>query len=170
MSFNVIQSTLSEAWKNELPLIGFSVDCSGTAMTAEKFPETDCYLRLSRPPRGSLEFLVKTYKNRTHNHNTLREFIQGFGLENRTTVNMGKPGTIRIGDIDRRACEFLKGKGLSRKKWKAAIIPSPDGGPYGLIVMFGLYVGSSESVKRVRFSEHPVFKALMDSFELTNGR
>ncbi|MGY5875701.1 MAG: hypothetical protein RTU30_08145 [Candidatus Thorarchaeota archaeon] len=88
MSFFVVQCTPSEAWKKKLPPIGFSVDYSGTALIAEKFPESDCYLKLSRPPGSSLEFVVKTYRDREHNHKTLRALIQGFG--NGTSVDMGK--------------------------------------------------------------------------------
>jgi hypothetical protein len=85
-------------------------------------------------------------------------------------VKMGKKGTTSLGEIDRRACEFLTGFGLTRKKWKATIIPSPDGGPYGLLVVFGLYVGSRGSEKLVKISEHPVFKALMDNFQIKGIR
>ena len=139
-------------------------------MTAEKFPESDYYLRIARPPNGSLEFFVKAYRESKHDHNTLRDLVQDFGFQNGTTVDMGKTDVIRIGDIDRRAREFLTGSGLSRKKWKAAIIPSPDGGPYGLLVIFGLYVGSRGNGKRVRIANHPIFKKLTQSFTLTNGR
>jgi hypothetical protein len=168
MNLNMVQSTPSEAWNQKLPPIGFSLDYSGTAMTAAKFPEMDCYLRLSRPPRGSLEFVVKSYSNQTHNHNTLRELVSSFRIG--SVVDIGKTSTIRIGGIDRRAREFVIGNGLSRKKWKAALIPSPDGGPYGLLVLFGVYIGSTGSGKRVKISEHPIFKKLMESFQVTNSR
>ncbi|MFX0107324.1 MAG: hypothetical protein ACFE7R_03505 [Candidatus Hodarchaeota archaeon] len=169
MNLNVVQSTPSEAWSHELPPIGFSVDYSGTAMTAAKFPESDYYLILSRPPSGSLKFIVKSYRNKTHNHNALRELVLGLGLEIGPIVEMEKTSAIRIGEIDRRAREFLAGSGLSRKKWIAVLIPSPDGGPYGLLVMFGLYIGSIGSGKRIKISEHPIFKTLINSFHLTNS-
>jgi hypothetical protein len=170
MSLNVIHSTPSEAWDRKLPPIGFSMDYSGTAMTAEKFPETDCYLKLSRPPRGSLEFVVKMYRNQTHNHNTLKDIVHNYGSEIGSPVKMGKAGKIRIGNIDRRSREFVAGRGLSRKKWIATIIPSPDGGPYGLLIVFGLYIGSNGNGKHIKFSEHPVFVKLMRSFELTGSQ
>jgi hypothetical protein len=170
MNINMVHSTPSEAWNQKLPPIGFSLDYSGTAMTVTKFPEANCYLRLLRPPQGSLEFVVKSYRSETHNHNTLRDLIHEFGLEIGSSVKMGNTTTIRVGEIDRRAREFVSGDRLSRKKWLAIIIPSPDGGPYGLLVMFGLYIGSNGSGKRVRISENPVFRTLMDSFQLTGGR
>ncbi|MFW9846208.1 MAG: hypothetical protein ACFFD6_05645 [Candidatus Thorarchaeota archaeon] len=170
MHLNVVQSTPSEAWNRKMPPIGFSVDYSRTAMIAEKFPEPDYYLRISRPPNGSMEFLVKAYREEKHDHNTLRSLVQDFSLQNGATVDIGRTDTIRIDDIDRRAREFLTGRGLSRKKWKAAIIPSPDGGPYGLLVIFGLYVGSGRDGKRFKLTNHPVFKKLTGSFRLTNGR
>ena len=170
MNVTRVLSTPSEAWDQKLPPIGFSLDYSGTAMTVRKFPESDCYLRLLRPPRGSLEFVVRSYRNEMHNHNTLRNLIHDFALEIGPSAKMGKTTTIRVGEIDRRAREFVTGTGLSRKKWLAVIIPSPDGGPYGLLVMFGLYIGSNGSGKQVRISENPVFKKLIDSFQLTGGR
>ncbi|MFX0055363.1 MAG: hypothetical protein ACFFAX_10680 [Promethearchaeota archaeon] len=170
MNINMVHSTPSEAWNQKLPPIGFSVDYSETAMTVTKFPESNCYLRLLRPPRGSLEFVVRSYRSGTHNHNTLMNLIREFGIEIGPSVKMGKTLTIGIGEIDRRAREFVAGHGLSRKKWLAIIIPSPDGGPYGLLVMFGLYIGSNGSGKQVRISENPVFKKLIDSFQLTSGR
>lgn len=168
MSLNKVECTLSEAWDKELPPIGFSIDYSGTAMTSEKFPDSDYYLKISRPPNGSLIFFVKAYRENKREHNILQRLVQDFG--NGSTVDMGRTDTIRIGHIDRRAHEFLTGHGLSRKKWKAAIIPSPDGGPYGLLVIFGLYVGSSRGRKGHKIESHPVFKKLLESFILTNGR
>ncbi|MGD9381554.1 MAG: hypothetical protein PVI03_03845 [Candidatus Thorarchaeota archaeon] len=170
MKLCMVHSTPSEAWNQKLPPIGFLVDYSGTAMTASKFPESEYYLRLFRPPRGSLEFAVKSYKNGTHNHNALRELVHGFGREIGPSVKMGKTSKIRISGIDRRAREFLTGSGLSRKKWMAIIIPSPDGGPYGLLVMFGAYIGSNKKGKLIRISKNPVFKKLIAGFQLTGGR
>jgi hypothetical protein len=170
MNLSLVHSTPSEAWNQKLPPIGFSVDYSETAMVAAKFPETECYLRLFRPPRGSLEFVVKSYRSDTHNHNALRELVLGFGFEIGPSVKMGKTSTIRIGGIDRRAREFLTGTGLSRKRWIAIIIPSPDGGPYGLLLMFGLYVGSRKKGKRIRISRNSVFKKLIAGFQLTGSR
>jgi hypothetical protein len=165
-----VHSTPSEAWNQELPPIGFSLDYSGTAMIVRKFPESDCYLRLLRPPRGSLEFVVRSYRSGIHNHNTLRDLIHDFAIEIGPSVKMGKTTTIRVGEIDRRAREFVSGNGLSRKKWLAIIIPSPDGGPYGLLAAFGVYIGSNGSGKQVRISENPIFKTLMDRFQLMGGR
>jgi hypothetical protein len=170
MTFSVVQSTPSEAWDQKLPPIGFSVDYSETAMTLAKFPESDYYLRLLRPPRGSLEFIVKSYRNTTHNHKTLRKLALEFGVEIGSSVNMGKTNTIRIDRIDRRAREFVTGTGLSRKKWIAVMIPSPDGGPYGLLVMFGIYVGSHGKAQRVIISNNRIFKRLVNSFQLTGSR
>ncbi|MFX1369899.1 MAG: hypothetical protein ACFFAY_14995, partial [Promethearchaeota archaeon] len=150
----------------KLPPIGFSIDYSGTAMTAERFPASDCYLKLSRPPGGSLEFVVKSYRSETHNHSALKYLIQDFASDIGLPVKMGKTSTIRIGKIDRRSREFVAGRGLSRKKWVAAIIPSPDGGPYGLLAIFGLYIGSNGIGKDVSFSENQVFSQLMSGFEL----
>jgi hypothetical protein len=166
----MVHSTPSEAWNQKMPPIGFSLDYSETAMVVSKFPESNCYLKLLRPPHGSLEFVVKSYRSKTHNHNKLRNLIHEFGLENGSSVRTGKTTTIRVGEIDRRAREFVTGNELSRKKWLAIIIPSPDGGPYGLLVFFGLYIGSNGSGKRVRISKNPVFRKLMDGFQLKGGR
>ncbi|MHA2378143.1 MAG: hypothetical protein ACXADS_02625 [Candidatus Thorarchaeota archaeon] len=170
MSYNVICSTPSEAWNRNLPPIGFSVDSSGTAMTISKFPEPDYYLRMARPPRGVLEFVIKAYRNTKHDHNTLKELIHGFCEESRSSCDMGRVTTTELDGVARRSREFLTGRNLSRKKWLATLIPSPDGGPYGLLVMFGVYVGPHRNARQVRIMERPVLKGLMESFQLTSSR
>ncbi|MFQ5833459.1 MAG: hypothetical protein ACE5H4_12200 [Candidatus Thorarchaeota archaeon] len=170
MSFNVIRASPSEAWNRDLPPIGFSVDSSGTAMTVSKFPEPDYYLRMTRPPRGVLEFVVKAYRNAKHDHNTLKKLIRDFCEESRTGCHISRTTTTEIGGVTRKSRVFLAGRNLSRKKWLAALIPSPDGGPYGLLVMFGVYVGPHRDRKQARIMESPVLKGLMESFQLTSGR
>lgn len=170
MSFNVICASPSEAWNRDLPPIGFSVDSSGTAMIISKFPEPNYYLRMERPPRGVLEFVVKAYRNTRHDHNTLKRLIRDFCEESRTSCHMSRTTTAEIDGVARRSREFLAGRSLSRKKWLAALVPSTDGGPYGLLVMFGVYVGPHTNTKHVRIMERPVLKGLMESFRLTSGR
>ncbi len=170
MSYNVICASPSEAWNRDLPPIGFSVDSSGTAMSISKFPEPDYYLRMAKPPRGVLEFVVKAYRSGEHDHNTLKKLIRDFCEESRSGCHMSKTTTAEIAGIARKSREFLAGRNLSRKKWVAALIPSPDGGPYGLLVMFGAYVGPHRNAEQVRIMERPVLKGLMESFQLTSGR
>ncbi|MFW9944348.1 MAG: hypothetical protein ACFFB7_05065 [Candidatus Sifarchaeia archaeon] len=170
MSYGVICASPSEAWNRNLPPIGFSVNSSGTAMTVSKFPEPDCYLRLARPPRGVLEFVVKAYRSVKHDHNALKKLVHDFCEGSRTTCNMGRTTTTEIDGVARRSREFLTGRNLSRKKWLAAIIPSPDGGPYGLLVLFGAYVGPHKNGKKIAIMERPVLKDLRESFQLTRNR
>ncbi|MHA2601682.1 MAG: hypothetical protein AM324_006085 [Candidatus Thorarchaeota archaeon SMTZ1-83] len=170
MSYNVIHASPSEAWNRDLPPIGFSVDSSGTAMAVSKFPEPNYYLRMARPPRGVLEFVVKAYRNVKHDHNILKRLIHDFCEESRTVCDMSRTTTTEIDGVSRRSREFLTGRNLSRKKWLAAIIPSPDGGPYGLLVLFGAYVGPHRNGKKVAIMKRPVLKGLKESFQLTNSR
>ena len=170
MSHGVVCSTPSEAWNRKLPPIGFSVDWSGTAMTISKFPESEYYLRMAIDPRGILEFVIKAYRNRIHDHNTLEALIRDFCQDSATSFDMGKVTSTELGGVVRISREFLTGRGLSRKKWLAAQVPSPDGGPYGLLVVFGVYVGPHNNARRVRIMEHPVLKGLMMSFQLANSR
>ncbi|MFX1415345.1 MAG: hypothetical protein ACFFC0_00975 [Promethearchaeota archaeon] len=170
MSYNIVWASPSEAWNKDLPPIGFSVNSSGTAMTVSKFPEPDYYLRMARPPRGVLEFVVKAYRSVKHDHNTLKSLIHDFCEESGIVCDMSKTTTTELGGVARRSREFLTGRNLSRKKWSAALIPSPDGGPYGLLVLFGAYVGPHKSGKAEAIMERPVLKRLKESFQLTNSR
>jgi hypothetical protein len=170
MNLNMVQLKLSEAWERKLPPIGFSLDYSGTALIAEKFPESQYYLRLLRPPEGSLEFAVLAYRSESHNHSTLKELIRNLTGELGLKLKIGKTSAIRIAEIDRRAREFVAGDGLSRKKWIATIIPSPDGGPYGLLVLFGIYIGINGNGKQIHPANHPIFRKLVSNFELRGSR
>jgi hypothetical protein len=139
-------------------------------MTISKFPESGYYLRMVKTPRGILEFVIKAYRNRQHDHNTLEDLIRDFCQESATSFDMGRATSTELGGVVRISREFLTGRGLSRKKWLAAPIPSPDGGPYGLLVVFGVYVGPHKNARQVRIMEHPVLKGLMMSFQLANSR
>jgi hypothetical protein len=168
---SIINMTRSEAWSNDLPPIGFSLDYSGTGLSLEKFPEDDVYLTLHRPPEGSLKVIVKSYRSEHHGKKTLLDEIRSvFSRNGNGQLIAQKTKQIDFAGIRRHAREFTTGKGLSRKRWTALLLPSPDGGPYGLMVLFGVYIGSSNSSSVAAITKHPQFKTIVESFSLKGSR
>jgi hypothetical protein len=168
---NVVNVTRSEAWSNDLPPIGFSVDYTGTGLSLEKFPEDETYLTLFRQPEGSLEMMVKSYRSERHDKKTLHDEIKSIFTRNGNgRLRAQRTKTIDFAGINRHARIFTTGKGLSRKRWSALLVPSPDGGPYGLLILFGIYIGSRRSSSITEITNHPAFKKIVESFELKGSR
>ncbi|MFW9849680.1 MAG: hypothetical protein ACFFF4_11085 [Candidatus Thorarchaeota archaeon] len=167
MDAGLIQSTLSETLDKDIPPIAFKVDRSGTAMEMTKFPQRGCYLRLSREPGQSLSFEVWGYQSYTHDHSTLKKIIQRrFYSSKHIPLRLRKKGTVEIAGINRISREFTTSRSATKKRRCAVLIPSPDGGPYGLVLLFSIYVGARRlGLKSVL--EHPVHKQLAESFRLS---
>ena len=167
MSLNIVAVSGSEAWENNMHPIPFHLDKTGAAMIVERFPEEGIYLKLRRPPRASLMFLASAYQSDTHNRHTLLSAIEStFNETKQKPIRFGKNRTIELGLLSRIAVEFTTGKGISRKKWIGALVPSPDGGPYGLLVVFGIYIGSSKKATKSDVLKNPVLQQLLQSFKL----
>jgi hypothetical protein len=163
--------TQSEAWSNNLPPIGFSVDHSGSGMSVEKFPEDDTYLTLFRPPEGSVEVTVKSYRSKHHDKETLHYEIKSiFSRNGNGHLIAQKTKHVDFAGITRHAREFTTGKGLSRKRWCALLVPSPDGGPYGLLVLFGIYIGARKSSSITEITKQQPFKTIVESFDIKGSR
>jgi hypothetical protein len=168
---SVVDVTQSESWSNNLPPIGFSVDHSGTGLSAEKFPEDDTYLTLFRPPEGSVEFTVKSYKSKHHGKETLCDEIKSaFSKYSNGHLIAQKTKQVDFAGISRHAREFTSGKGLSRKRWCALLVPSPDGGPYGLLVLLGIYIGTRKSSSIPDITKQQPFKIIIESFDIKGSR
>jgi hypothetical protein len=167
MSLNTVALTSAEAWKRRMHPIPFHLDKSGTAMVADKFPEDGIYLALKRPPRGSLVFLATGYQSETHDDRTLVDIVKStFGGAKYKPLRLGKRRRLELDSVTRVAGEFTTGRGISRKKWLGALVPSPDGGPYGLLATFGIYVGASKQANSIDVMKDPVLKHLSRSFHL----
>lgn len=163
---HIIHLSRSEAWNKGLPPIAFSVDMTGTALSPKKFPEPDCYLRLAREPGKSLNFKVSSYKGEQHDDRSLRKMIRRAFYDYRyIPVRVKNRTTIVLDGIERVAREFTTGRSANKMRWLAALVPSPDGGPYGLLVAFGYHVGARKN-KLGSVLDHPIHASLARGFEL----
>jgi hypothetical protein len=170
LSLNRVMVTPSEAFKRKLPPIGFKLDKSGTAMLSKKFPCEACYLSLSRP-QGNMEFLVQAYREQYHDDKTLKRLIESRFSENGFhPMRLGRRVQLEIAGITRIAREFVTGRNLKRRKWIAALVPAPNGGPFGLLIVMGLYIGSRKKLLTSEFQKHPIVNQLMTSFRLLSER
>ncbi len=157
----------SESWDKDLPPIAFAFDRSGTALTIERFPSSDCYVRAERPPQGSVEFAVYGYKSEHHNVKVLREAVEKqFDDTEYQPLRFGRKLTLEIDGVDRNALILKTGKNIQQRDWVASLVPSPDGGPYGLLLLFGIYNNS----RAVPNNPHAIItgdlKTIADSFRL----
>jgi hypothetical protein len=165
---HVIRLSRSEAWDKGLPPIAFSVDMTGTALSPKKFPEPECYLRLAREPGKSLNFKVSSYKSEKHDERILKKIIRRAFYNSRyIPVRMKGKTTIRLDGIERVAREFTTSRSANKMRWLAALVPSPDGGPYGLLVAFGYHIGARKN-KLDSVLDHPVHASLAQGFELAS--
>jgi hypothetical protein len=162
----IIHLSRSEAWDKGLPPIAFSVDMTGTALASKKFPEPDCYLRLAREPGKGLNFKVSSYKNEKHDDNVLKKVIRRAFYDHKyIPVRMKKRAIITLDGIERIAREFTTSRSSNKMRWVAALVPSPDGGPYGLLVAFGYHIGARKN-KLESVLDHPIHASLAQGFEL----
>jgi hypothetical protein len=167
MSPDRVALTGAEAWERAMHPIPFHLDKSGTAMLADKFPEDGVYLVLERPPRGSLVFLAAAYQSEAHDDRTLEDVVKStFRRGKHRPLQIGKRRRVDLDGVTRIALDFTTGRRMSRKKWLGALVPSPDGGPYGLLAAFGIYVGASADAKTFDVLRNPVLRRLSSSFHL----
>jgi hypothetical protein len=168
MESSFIYSTLSETWNKDMPPIAFEVDRSGTAMVLTKFPLPDCYLKLSRGPSESLTFEVWGYRSETHDHATLERIIGRLLYDSKfIPIRLGAKGYVTLAGVQRLSREFTTSIYSSKKRWTSVMVPSPDGGPYGLVVLFSIYVGTRK-LNLSSVVEHPIHTMLKESFELSS--
>ncbi|MHA1906895.1 MAG: hypothetical protein ACW98Y_06350 [Candidatus Thorarchaeota archaeon] len=167
MESGFIYSTLSETWNNDVPPIAFEVDKSGTTMTLEKFPRPGCYLKLSSESSESLTFEVWGYRSKTHDHAILKKIIRRLHYDSKyIPVRLRTKGYVTLAGVERISREFTTSRSHSKKRWSAVLVPSPDGGPYGLAVLSSMYVGARKPVLK-SVLEHPIHAQLLKSFELS---
>jgi hypothetical protein len=163
----IASSTPKEAFERDLPAIGFTIDFSGTALQVEKFPTEDCYLRLTRPPQKSLEFRIDGYRSSNQNKKELVKQIRNrFNSHQHHPLILEKNMLVRIDKVDRIAKRFFTGSRLKRKEWVSAMVPSPSGGPYGLLISMGYYIGDKDTRNQPDVTKHPVHKHLISTFSL----
>ncbi len=166
MDAGSIQSTLSETWDKDIPPIAFKIDRSGTAMELTKFPQRGCYLKLAREPSKSLTFEVWSYRSETHDHRVLKKIIERRFYDSKyIPLRLRKRSTASLAGVTRISREFTTSRSVTKKRWCAALVPSPDGGPYGLLLLFSVYVGDRR-FKLGSVLDHPIHKKLAASFKL----
>ncbi len=167
MESDFIYSTLSETWNNDMPPIAFEIDTSGTEMLLTKFPRPGCYLKLSGESSESLTFEVWGYRSKTHDHTILKKVIRRVHYESKyIPVRLRTRGYVTLAGVERISREFTTSRSHSKKRGSAVLVPSPDGGPYGLAVISSMYVGARKPVLK-SVLEHPIHAQLMESFELS---
>ena len=163
----VVRIKPREAKKHALPPIGFRVDTAGTAMLASKFPDDGLYLTMSGPPGGPLLVQVYGYAGTAHDVATLeaqiranydKPWFQPFTLDQTTKLSLG--------GADRLARTFLTGKGHTRTRWCAALVPAPKGAAEGLVVVFGDAAGAETGADCAAIAAHAHLAPVLRSFQL----
>ncbi|MFW9977120.1 MAG: hypothetical protein ACFFEJ_03380 [Candidatus Thorarchaeota archaeon] len=162
---------MSEAWSHDLPPIGFTINRTGTAMNVRRFPEPECYLKLSRPPQGALEFSVYSFKGSSLDyenldHHLMKRFENGYARQ----VVLGKRIYIELAGVSRLARIFRIGSGLSQKVCFSCLIPSPDGGPYGLMLVYGRYSRTQKLPSAIHRIIDTDLHTLLESFIVYGAR
>jgi hypothetical protein len=79
---------------------------------------------------------------------------------------MGEEVSVKLAGKTRIAREFTTSRGSTKRRWCAALVPAPDGSPFGLFVMFGEHIGIKD-VKTIRVLDNPVHSAIAASFSLS---
>ena len=166
MEKKMIYSTITEAWNNNLPPIEFAVQQLGSLLKTVKFPQRDYYLTMSSDPDSDVQFVVKSYKAKESNYDVLDKLIRlAFSANKHIPLRMGQKTTATLAGDKRIAIEFTTSRGATKRRWCGALVPSPDGSPYGLFVIFGEHIGTKGS-KTEHILDHPVHSALAESFSL----
>ncbi len=171
MTEGVLELSLSEAFKHNMPPIGFSVDWVESGMRVEKFPDSGTYLSLSRPPQGIFELTVHPYRSESHDVKALENLINDYYTDSKYhRVRLGNAAYLDLDNVRRHAIMFETGFGITRRIRCGALVPSPDGGPYGLLVVFGKYDNGKRIPKKPQEVLTTVNKRLADSFRLHSSR
>ncbi len=169
MKHERIYSTISEAVKNGMPPIGFSLGQIGTIRRVRKFPEPGYYLTLSSKFKDNEKFIVKGYRTDKHDYETLDGLIQeAFSEPNHIPLRFGKRLTVKLAGKDRIAREFTTSRAATKRRWCAALVPASDKSPYGLLVVFGVDVGL-KGKRNTTVLDNPVHSAIARSFALSHG-
>ncbi len=163
----MVSSTPNEAFQRKLPAIGFTIDLSGIYMLVKKFPVQNCYLILTRPPQGSIEFIVDSYQSSNHDQKELGQQIRSrFGTQEFRPLVLSSDLKVSIDNIERIAKRFFTGAGLKRKEWVSALVPMPRGGPYGLLLSMGYYIGTTNTKKEPDVTKSPEHMQLLSTFTM----
>jgi hypothetical protein len=168
VTFNDVESTRSDAWENNLPPIGFSVDKTGTGMIVERFPEDNCYLKLIRPPGAVFELAVYTFKGSSFDHADLDDHIRRLYSDER--LRFGKRINIDLDNVSRIGRIFLTGEGRSQRIRFACVVPSPNGGPFGLMLVYGKYSNKRRLPNSIREIIDDNQLSLLESFVVSGSR
>jgi len=167
MERGLIHSTLSETWNKDMSPIAFEVDRSDTALTLTKFPLPGCYLKLSGESSESLTFEVWEYRSNVHDDSALQKIIRRLLYDSKyIPIRLQNKGTVTLAGVQRISIEFSTSRSHSKRRWSAVLVPSPDGEPYGLVVLFSVHVGTRK-LKLDSVVNHPVHTLLKESFELS---
>ncbi len=162
-----IYSTISEAWNNNMPPIGFSVERLESLFNITKFPAPGYYLTMSGSPSSDEKFVVRGYKAEKHDYETLDKLIhRAFYDSKHIPLRLRQKLTVGLSGKERIAREFTTSRSATKRRWCAALVPAPDGSPYGLLVIFGVRVGI-HGRKRGTVLDNPVHTAIAKSFTLS---
>ncbi|MHA1769513.1 MAG: hypothetical protein ACTSV3_06625 [Candidatus Thorarchaeota archaeon] len=164
-----IHLTRLEAEDNGMPPMGFSVDVSEDTWASLKFPDPECYLRMSIGPSRSLSVIVASYKSEIHGHDVLSRIIGRVFYNGRyIPLRAGKKTRVTLDGVERIAQEFTTSRSANKKRWSAALVPSPDGAPYGLLVAFGLRTGARRT-SLLSVLDNPIHAGIAQSFALESS-
>lgn len=162
-----IYSTITEAWNHDLPPIEFSVRKLESMIQTVKFPQRDYYLTMSSDPGSDVKFIVKSYKEKEASLDVLDNLIhRAFSANKHIPLRLGDSVSVNLAGETRIAREFTTSRGSTKRRWCASLVPSPDGSPFGLFVIFGEHIGIKD-VKNDRVLDNPVHSALAASFSLS---
>lgn len=162
-----IYSTITEAWNHNLPPMEFSVQRLESMIRTVKFPQQDYYLTMSGDSSSDVKFIVKSYREKEVSYDILDRLIhQAFSANKHIPLRMGDEVSVKLAGKTRIGREFTTSRGATKRRWCASLVPSPDGSPFGLFVIFGEYIGIKD-VKTVRVLDNPVHSAIAASFTLS---
>ena len=152
-----------------MPPIGFSVDRLESLFKITKFPAPSYYLTMSGEPTSDEKFVVRGYKAEKHDYETLDKLIHRAFYDSRhIPLRLRQKLTVNLSGEERIAREFTTSRAATKKRWCAALVPAPGGEPYGLLVIFGVAVGT-KGRKRGTVLDNPIHSALARSFTLSPG-
>lgn len=164
-----IHSTITEAWNNNMPPIGFSVERLDSLLEITKFPAPGYYLTMSGKPNSDEKFIVRGYKAEIHDYETLDKMIhRAFYDSKHIPLRLRQKHEVTLSGKERIAREFTTSRASTKRRWCAVLVPAPDGSPYGLLVIFGVTVGI-KGRKRGTVIDNPIHAAIAKSFTLSHG-